>query len=691
MSKIQENNASQKDPLYFKRKWGLQTLAKTKNILPEDRLFVVENLKKAARIQNIFPEATVVSSGGIPFDIKLKIPRTGEENIEFSIAIENDKGKNLIRTLQEKAKHASVIFLTTDTSSRGEAIAQGLYNELPEHQHKIHRLLLKSLEREYVQKSVSLEESLETPTQCKKNKASSYWIQAVMDITWRNKVSPWLDEAAKAIKTIWGPTEKNRTPHSISRIQCSILHLLSNHEATHSNYRGYKYWEVHALLSGSLPGTILQAHICVPNLLLLQEESQKITHRIWEEKLQKNLLAAREGKGVPQKEPGSAWRFDTEVEASLYKHHLKRYPLMTILHLETREEEIEAKGAHSTESLLETGIRKQWAKQKEMSETLEDLFLGGLISHPKTSSENLSEQTFQNMWVEAAKRGETLLHTKRTFPKNPQNQEAIHPTKWEKTPEAAKQEILRCVKPPKAQLALQLYKEIYERAWQSQTPNKKTKRVQVTTTGPLHVTVEEAFTGKPIGKENVFKALMNLCMSGKVYEQGETPLTKLKKDSVMQAIKIHIVEKETEYPKQMNREWLLLTLQKANLGKLETLCTLLPKLEEDGLIQTNENEDVSLTKTGKIIINLLNEYLGGFIHQKYHEVVENQLKEIEAGRTQPQSFLQYWWKTLCEVTNILPPIPEAVADSSGKNLKEIEKKLREEKTHHSKEEIKKFA
>lgn len=665
-----------KAPLYFSKESGLQRITPIQNIKDGERLFIVENRKKAARIQSIFPDDEVISTEGIPFEIIFSTPKSKTESLDYKIGLHPEKGIPLAAEINKKAPLAKFIILLTDTSSRGEAIATAVLQTFPILEGKTTRIKTRSLERKTIQACVEREGKLPPDKWSQPNylRSEGYWIRAVMDITWRRKVSAWVGEAARLVQIYHNP-QNPKQPESLTRLQCSILHLLQNHESTLLNYRGFKYWEVKTLLMGNTPGSSIEAAIAVPNLSILEEESIPLASKIWKEKMEKNLKGTRNGTSIPQPEPGQPWRFETENEASLYRHNIRRYPLFILEYSESWEEEIAPPAPHSTSSILEKAHLLNWGKQKEVAEALKDLYLAGLITHPKTGSNNLSDESFDKLWKFAVNADMKLCRERRKFPKEIPGQEAIIPTTWDKTPPTTKGEISRATKPLRVALAERIYQEIYEQSIKSQLLKTSKKVFQIWVTGPLPSTAADAFRGEPIQKESPLKSLMNVVLSGKI--EGivrENPLLHLKKQSLMQAVKTVVVEKETSVPPSFTREELLLEMQKESLGKLETLMALIPKMEEYGLLE-EKNDRILLTPAGKTTINLLNEYLGNFIHQKYHEVVESQLKEIEKGKTNPKNFLQYWWKSLCEAADNLPPIPEAIADSSGKTLKEIETRL----------------
>lgn len=663
-------------PLYFSKEAGLQRITPLQNIKDGDRLFIVENKKKSHRIQSLFPNDMVISTEGVPFEIIIDLPKTKSGDITYNIRLHPIKGTSLATEIKKKSLQSKIVIILTDPNSRGEAIATGLVKTIPSLQEKTSRIKTRSLERKTIQNAVEREGKLPPDKWHKPNelKAESYWVRAVMDITWKEKVSAWVEEAARIVQILHNP-QSPKQPKSLSRLQCSILHLLQNHESTLQNYRGFKYWEVKTLLMGNMPGSSIEAAICVPSLHILEEDSIPLARKIWLEKMEKNIKGTRNGSSIPQPEPGHPWRFETENEASLYRHNIKRYPLFILEQTEKWEEEITPPIPHSTSSILKKAHQRNWGKQKEVAEALKDLYLAGLITHPKTGSNNLSEETFDKLWKFAVQTDLKICRERRIFPNDIPEQEAIVPTTWDKTPPTIKGEISRATKPLRTILAEKIYQEIYEQTVQSQFIKSSKKIFQIWVTGPLPSTAADAFKGVPIQKESPLKSLMNVVISGKIDGvEKDNPLLQLKKQSLMQAIKIQIVEKETYIPPTLTQEELLLKMQEENLGKLETLTALLPKMEEYGLLY-DKNGYISLTPAGKITINLLNEYLGNFIHQKYHEVVECQLKEIEKGKTNPKSFLQYWWKSLCETADNLPPIPDAIADSSGKTLKEIEKKI----------------
>jgi DNA topoisomerase IA len=689
------------NPIHILRKGqGLVPWSPTKVIHPGKRVFLVENQRKANQIGLIFPEDEVISLGKFPLTQALSIPDKPKEKLHYRIILHPEHGKCLMAAIHKKCAGKEALVILTERNTRGEALACGIAEHLENPENlppgvEIFRVHTRSLHRSDLIQSVE-EELQKSPNLRRKPnaaKAASYWVKATMDITWKKKISSWVEEATKLVKRYHKTPAAGQGLESLTRLQCALLHTLHKRES--QNRPPHQYWEVQTLLMGSLPGTILQASIAVPNLLQLSaNEETSMTRRIWEDKLEESRWAAQNGLALPQKPPGNPWRFDNENEASLYRYHLRRYPLMTVESINYTQETPEPEAPHTTGSLLEASYRRGWGTQKETSTALEELYLAGLITHHKTGSPNLSDACFASLQKHARNSARPILATKRLFPQGgvdsfdhfpsqeisektrQDEQGAIAPALWERTPKVAQETIRRCLKPSLIELAQKLYQEIYDRARRSQEEPQKKRFIQITATGPLPITAEDAFRGDVSSKENLFKSLMNVILTGReeIPEGQASPLESLKSGNLLHAVKVQLHEKTSETPPQFSREELLLELQKDQLGKVETLAALLPKLEAAGLLEETQGI-IRLTPAGRTTISLLTEYLGNFIHVRYHEIVHGQLQKIEQGKLNPEAFLQYWWTSLEEVAGKLPPIKEAVADSTGQTLAELEKAL----------------
>ena len=674
-----------KKPIHILRKGqGLTPWADPGSSGPGKRIFLVESQKKAAQVRLAFPEDEVVSVGKFPLQISISLGGKTAEEIRYKVRVHEEQGRPLVEGLAKKCDAGKTLVILTEPNTRGEALACGIRDGVEDalgreiavvrpRNHSLHRAsLIQTVERE-IQKAPHLRDEPD------RRKAASYWVKAAMDITWKKKISAWVGEAANLVRKFHGDRAggTHQGLESLTRIQCAILHTLHRQEG--KNRPTHPFWEVRCLLMGTIPGTILRAHIAVPNLMGLFGEENSLTKKIWQEKLEEARENALQGLCLPQRPPGTPWRFENEEEASLYRYHLKRYPLMVVEQIENIEEEEKPEPPHTTETILETSHSKKWATQKETGQALEELYLNGLITQFKTSDQNLSEESFQGLKKHCKEAVRRLYGGKNQTEANRGNKGkgAIAPTLWERPPKVAAEAIRRSVKPSQAEVAITLYKEIYERGWKSQQPDQKRRYLQITATGPLPITAEDAFQGNVARKENLFKSLMNVVMTGREESLGETasPLGQLQKGNLLQTTKIEVVALESHVPTKMTKEDLLVELQRNQMGKVETLSALLPKLESGGLIKESGGF-VGLTPAGRTTIGLLNEYLGNFIHTRYHEVVHDQLQKIESGEVNPQDFLQYWWTSLGEVAGKLPPITEAVADSTGKTLAEIEETLK---------------
>jgi len=647
-----------------------------------DILFLTENQKKSERLQNIFPEATILSTQGIPFTVEMDIHPT---QINYEVVPLHQK-RDLIENLLSEAKDARLTILAFDQTPKGEAIAKGFEDSLKGT--PTVRFPLNNLGREHCLKRLEDLERLQ-PQQYPRadiHRAQAYWTKVIMDLTWSKEVSSWTSGLEEILREVF-PEELTSRSTSLSRIQCALLHTLHLHEHRRKTYRSIPYYEVHCQVVGPHCKAPIELPLTVPSLAQFDPESTPQAFRTWQEKLIQSQQDVQDGVAAPQAPVGNPWRFNSPDEAENYKHHLLKYPLIPLEKLERTTKNKEILPPHTLSSLFATTKSRGVSTYQEVYNTLEHLFLLGYITAPKTNQPNISQEAFSQLTVTAKRFKRKPGKTRRVFP-NPKTgesysnllkEEGIRPTNWDVLPATAEKRLKDIFYSGKHELAAYFYKEIYLRAAASQLNPEEEVHLRATFVGPLPLSLAELDNTQTVRRESPTHAHMSVVLSTSMTLSQSNPLSIFLESSrpqdTFQVIGVKVLKKEPKKKDPLTAENLFHLLQEEGIGTVDTFNNTLEKLEKAGYIKLNDDQ-VFLTKKGDYMIRILNENLGQFIHTSYHRSMETHLHHIDEGNLNARDFLNLWWKTLQVVARTLPPTTESLLEGSEENLKKISKKDR---------------
>lgn len=591
-----------------------------------DWLIITENQEKAAAMRKALPDATVLSSKGLPWAPEIELCGAAISCRK----ILRDSHKDRITQAEAASLDCDRILLAFEPTTSGEACAVEFETLLG--RDRCARWTCQSLDPKDIRGIVGDLENLAMRDMPKavKGLGESYWVQAAMDITWTARITEWIEKRTSR-------TEK------ITRLMAGLLKTIVDEKRKQELFVGRKYWELKCRTKRpEEPGQGTPAWAVVPAFTQLRTETAPKTREIWKRKIQEAKIAAGAGRGLSQPEPGQPWRYESRDEAASQKNHMEKFPYFVV---EARSEILKKTNGTppaTWDSIAEATAKAGKGRPEEIEAALMDLYHGGWITHPRSTNPNLGKKTVERLVTFAIRTGIALEREPRTFGDPDQHErwaEAVRPTNWERTPEKA---AALMGEGASRDRRVWLYRFIYQRGLESQLPCREETIQRCFLLGPLFVrrkTAQEK-KGKPFQtkKETNLGAHMNIILSANWV--GDTPP---EEDTVVECRQVETVEKTLETPDHLTEGALFTRMGDEGLGKRDTLRHRLTELKKQGSLEIH-NGVITLTEKGESLARLLNNHFGQFLDKNYHRTVAESLKRIESNQLDPEEFLKEWWE-----------------------------------------------
>lgn len=587
-----------------------------------DWLIITENAEKAAAIRKAVPNATVVSSQGLPWRIEITI----EGGSILYQRPETEKHKIILRNIETAAAESDRILLAFDPTTRGEATAVGFETLLDKD--RCARWTCQSLDERDIRTTLAEMEIMRGKDMPKSSigLAESYWVQSTIDITWANLITSWLSDRTSR-KEKW------------SRLMAGLLKTIVDKHHRQELFVPRRYWELECRVK--IPGETgrgHQAYVIVPAFAQLVGKTTTKTQEIWRGKIQEARTAAAQGRGLPQPEPGHPWRYDGLEEIIAHKAHIEKFPYFGIESKMGSTRPTQGKPPVTNWGAIEAGTEAKLGTPEEIQTALNELYMSGWITHPLSNNPNLAKKTVEKLVAYGTKAGIVLDKEAKKFGDPRQHErwaEAIRPTNWERTPERANALIPESIHRTRK---VWLYRLIYQRALESQLPNAEENTQRCFLLGPLYVrrrTARENWKGFKTVKETKLVAHMNLIISSQ-WSGEESP----EENTVVECLDVKITERKIDAPKELTEEGLFTKMEEEGLGKRDTLRKQLVHLRKlDCITHTG----IELTPKGESISKILNRHFAQFLDNNYHREIANSLLAIERNELDSQEFLKEWW------------------------------------------------
>lgn len=261
---------------------------------------------------------------------------------------------------------------------------------------------------------------------------------------------------------------------------------------------------------------------------------------------------------------------------------------------------------------------------KETLDIAQNLYLAGVTSYPRTSSQQLDPKLgFVNILRQLQKQPEyqllagELLKQKELQPNNGKKTDPAHPA------------IYPTGLAPKALKPNQ--RKVYDLI---------VKRFMSTFAAPaLRETMEVAFDVKD--EAFIAKGTRTIEENWHVFYKPylkleEVTLPNLQEKDAVSVTEIKKLEKETQPPNRYNQSSIIKELEKRNLGTKATRADILDRLFKRGYI---EGIQITVTKLGMETIAVLEKYAPSIIDEKLTAEFEDEMEKIRDGKEKPEKVL----------------------------------------------------
>ncbi len=366
---------------------------------------------------------------------------------------------------------------------------------------------------------------------------------------------------------------------SIGRVQGPALKILADRETEIADFRPEPFWEI--MLQGSYHREKVEAQH-IKGKLFDEKEAQEILKKVKDEKeaLVKEVKRLRK----PQMPP---FPFDlTSLQSEAYQHF------------------------HIT--------------PKETLALAQNLYLAGLTSYPRTSSQQLDPKLgFTKILQSLGKQPlyeklcHSLLALKQLKPNNGRKIDPAHPA------------IYPTGQPPK---------ELKER--ERKIYDLIVKRFMATFASPA---VRETMEVQLDVKKEIFiaKGTRTVEENWHIYYQPyvkleEVTLPDMKEGEKVVIKKIEKLDRETQPPKRYNQSSIIKELEKRNLGTKATRAEILDRLFQRGYV---EGVQITVSKLGMETIKVLKKHAPTIIDEKLTASFELDMEKVRQGKEKPETVL----------------------------------------------------
>jgi DNA topoisomerase-1 len=503
--------------------------------------------------------------------------------------------KKLISELKQAAKGVETIYLAADPDREGEAICYHLKEELESKKNgpRIYRVMFNEITKNAIQKA------FEQPQQVNTNLVEAQQARRVLDRLVGYKISPLL----------W---DKIRRGLSAGRVQTVALRLIVEREREIRAFVRQEYWTIDASLSAKKP-PLLRAR-----------------------------LAKRAGRNVEIPDEAAAQEILAQVEKSAW----------VVDSVQTREKKRNPVPPFITSTLQQEAARKLRFSVKRTMMIAQRLYEGvelgsegavGLITYMRTDSTRVSNDALLEVReMIGARYGAAYLPAGPNFYRSKKDaqdaHEAIRPTSALRSPDALEGVL--------GEDELKLYRLIWMRFVASQMNPALFDQT----------TIDVKAVGKD-GDEFLFRATGSVPKFDgflKVYEEGkdardeedEELKHKLPKVEAGEILKLKSLEPEqhfTEPPPRFTEATLVKELEADGIGRPSTYASILSTIQEREYVKKEGGKFVP-TELGMVVTDQLIENFNDLFDVRYTARMENELDEIEDGKTDWVSAMQEFYE-----------------------------------------------
>lgn len=481
------------------------------------------------------------------------------------------KSRKVINLLKQESQKTKLTILATDEDREGEAIAWHLAQALKLNgKNPYQRIVFHEITKSAV------EEALKNPRKIDMSLVDAQQARRVLDRIVGYKLSPFL----------WKKVARGL---SAGRVQSIAVRLVVEREREIESFKPQEYWSITALLKK-----------------LAKAKTQAVEFAA--------TLIKKDGKNIPK------LGIETKKEAEKIVQDLKgaQYQVSNIERKETKRNPFPP---FTTSTLQQEAWRRFRFPAKLTMQIAQKLYETGKITYHRTDSLNLS-----NLALSTAKKFITEnygpnYHQFRKFKTKTKGaqeaHEAIRPTYPDKTPEALKIQ---------AKLDDKQYK-LYDLIWRRFIACQMSSAIFDSVTVDIKA---KNYLFRATGQTLKFDGFL------KVYpiKYEETELPVLKKEEVLELIKLTPQQHFTQPPARYTEASLIKALEAQGIGRPSTYAPIISTVQERNYIEKDERKYFRPTEIGLVVNDLLVEHFPKIVNIKFTANMEEDLDKIAQGQKQ---------------------------------------------------------
>ncbi len=558
-------------------------------------LVIVESPSKAKTIQKYLGREYIVkaSVGHIKDLPKSKLGLDPDKSFEPDYQIIPSKVK-VIGELKKASALVPELFLATDPDREGEAIAWHINEELKARGKKVHRVLFNAVTKP------AILEAMKNPTKLNTDLYHAQQARRVLDRLVGYKISPLL----------W---DKVRRGISAGRVQSVALRLVVEREAEIKAFKPAEYWSMQALFSKD--GIEFKA-----NLFKIDAKDPKLPDRETVDLILKDVQDA-------------SW---------------------TVTEIEQKERSRKPSPPFITSRLQQDAARKLGFSAKKTMTLAQHLYEGvdlgdlgthGLITYMRTDSVRIEPGALQSVrdFIEKQYGKQYLPSEPNVFKSKKGAQdahEAIRPTSLEYDPERIKgfldkDEFRLYQLIWNRFLASQMMPAIYDQtAIDIEGTGKSGQRFQFRQTGSV-----VKFDGFSV----VYSETAEEGEKGEEHTEDAIQLPELKEGASVVKKDFNPQQHFTQAPPRYTDASLIRDLEEKGIGRPSTYASILSNLQDREYMEKREARYYP-SELGTVVTDLLVASFPDILNTEFTADMENQLDEIEEGKTDWKKTLGGFWK-----------------------------------------------
>lgn len=485
------------------------------------------------------------------------------------------KGK-ILKEIKKEGKNSDAIYLAPDPDREGEAIAWHIAEELKNASGRIHRVLFNEITPR------GIKEGLSAPRELDSFKYESQQARRILDRLVGYQISPLL----------WAKVKKGL---SAGRVQSVALRMICEREKEIFSFTPSEYWSITAHLKSDTPPPF-KARLIKFDSKKIELKTEKETKEILENIKSKRFVVQDIRVKQRTKSPSPPFITSTLQQEAYKRLGFSAKKTMTIAQNLYEGVEIGSEG------------------------------LIGLITYMRTDSFRVSDDASNEAreFIEAQYGKEYLPQRSRRFksPKTAQEaHEAIRPTSAFRTPENLQQYLTKD--------QYLLYTLIWKRFIASQMAD-----------AILQNTMVDISAGKAIFRAtgtvvvfNGFTTLYDIEEAKKKDndKRGDILPPSLKKNSVLELIKLEPKQHFTQPPPRYTEATLIKALEENGIGRPSTYATILGNIRQRDYVRLEKGR-FRPTELGFLVTELLVENFPDILNVDFTAHMEESLDMIESGK-----------------------------------------------------------